>query len=67
MKTSYEVFHFRSILSAITELSDCMFYKAVGNISAIVIPAGDRKSVWNRIQSPANKPLHLIRSRVEYI
>jgi hypothetical protein len=66
-ETSYEVFHFRSTLSAITELSDCMFYKAVVNISVTVTPAGDRKSVWSRIQSPANKPKHLIGSRVECV
>jgi hypothetical protein len=48
-ETSYEVFHFRSTLCAITELSDCMFYRADGNISATVTRAGDWISVWNRI------------------
>jgi hypothetical protein len=48
-ETSYEVFYFRNTLSAITELSDRVFYKADGNISATVTPAGDRRSVWNRI------------------
>ena len=30
-------------------LSDCVFYKADGNISATVTRAGDRISVWKRI------------------
>ena len=55
----------KSTLSAIKELSDWMFYKVNCNISATDTPEGDRISVWNRIQSPANKPEHLIRARVE--